>query len=116
MKERADRERYMRTFHDDFGFSVSQIAAHYEMSPAVVAEIVKPLIHAPVRQALAPLLPDIFASWVSGSSVNSLAKTYGCSRYALRRALEKYGSKFEPNLYRNFMKRTKRSNKEKSYG
>ena len=116
MKAMADRQRYMRIFHDDFGFNVNQIAAHYEMSPAVVAEIVKPRIHAPVRQALAPLLPDIFASWVSGSSVNFLARTYGCSRYSLHHALEKYGSRFEPNVYHNFMKRTKRLKKEKGHG
>jgi len=112
MNDLVNRERYIRIFHDHFGFDVNELAKHYEMSPAVVAEIVKPRIHAPVRQVLWSSLPDAFASWVAGSSVSSIAKAYGCSRYALRHALESYGSKFEPNVYRNFMKRMKRLKQE----
>lgn len=117
MDDVTNRDRYIRTFHNDFGFSVRDLSIHYGMSQTVIANIVKPRTYAPVRNALSSFMPDAFASWVAGNSVNSLAKAYGCSRHALRHALEAYGCKFEPNLYRNFMRRRNhKQRQEKRHG
>ena len=98
-EERANRTRYIKTFHDDFGISIDDLAKHYGMNRQAVADLVKDAPQSNFKSRLEPVLPDLFFRWLSGESVLSLARAYGCHRGTICVALRHYGPKMEPEAY-----------------
>ena len=98
-QEQAYRARYIKTFHDDFGISIDDLAKHYDMNRQVVADLVKDEPEPAFESKLDRVMPDLFFRWLSGESILSLSRAYECHRGTLYRALQHYGLRMEPEAY-----------------